>query len=408
MCERRLEAPKGYSKERAAAILSSYPETEKANDVRVIVIMNESLADYSLLGKARFEDPLPILHSRVADGSVFEGKLAVSVFGGGTANTEFEFLTGCSTAFLPENSTPYLQYVDHSMKSLVNDFAGKRKIAIHPYYSEEWNRSQVYQFFGFDQFISGVDFGNTIDINGHSVTERPSTNTIHFGEGPHYVRELISDRTCFERIIDENADFTFAVTMQNHGAYAYRGREFKNHEYVTASVRKDREGKRSLQEMLYTNSNITIDEELYEVNQYLTLSNLTDQAFAELIESLKCDKKKTIVLMFGDHQPGIMIPEHYIDCDESVDMYYVVPYFLWVNFGIEFDAPEYISPNFLSAVLKKNAGMSLDGWDQYRLDILKQYPIITTNFVISENGDITDKSNLMGYEYIQYMLMFDK
>jgi Phosphoglycerol transferase and related proteins, alkaline phosphatase superfamily len=67
-------------------------------------------------------------------------------------------------AFLPEGSMPYLQYVVNDENSIAWDMGelGYSKTAIHPYYSEEWNRTQVYQFLGFDQFISGVDFGNAV------------------------------------------------------------------------------------------------------------------------------------------------------------------------------------------------------------------------------------------------------
>ncbi len=282
-----LEAPENYSDEAAKEILSQYVPTENTDDVRVIVIMNESLADYSLLGIPCFEDPLPYIHSLVESGEAFEGKLAVSVFGGGTSNTEFEFLTGCSTAFLPDGCTPYLQYVDHSMENMVRELGEKSKIAVHPYYSEEWNRTQVYRFFGFDRFISGIDFGSKVEVKGKTATSRPSENIVSFGEGPLYVRGLISDRSCYERIQEENADFTFAVTMQNHGPYDYTGNDFANMAYVTENDRREWTVRHNLVGMLYNVDADNIGDELYKVNQYLTLANLSDQAFEDLIEEIK-------------------------------------------------------------------------------------------------------------------------
>ena len=403
----KLDTPDNYSKEKAEAILEKYQEQHGSDDVRVIVIMNESLADYSLFGTTHFKDPLPYFHTLVDHGEAFEGKLAVSVFGGGTANTEFEFLTGNSTAFLPENCTPYLQYVDHPMNSLVQDVGDISKVAIHPYYAEEWNRTQVYRFLGFDRFLSGVDFGKTVITNGKSATAHANENIISFGDGPIYIRGLISDRTCYERIQEENADFTFAVTMQNHGDYDYSGDDFKNTIYVTEDARREWTGKRSLTGILYDASADGVEDELYKVNQYLTLSKLSDQAFQEFIEDLKQSEQKTIVLLFGDHQPGALIAEHYTDCVESIDMDYIVPYLLWANYDINFDAPEYVSANYLSAVLKKNAGMSLTAWDQFRLEMMEEYPVITANFILDNNGNAVGKDSLKDYEKIQYMRMFD-
>ena len=68
----------------------------------IIVIMNESLADLETLGTVKTDTPLlPFLHS--LDTNVTHGKLYVHVFGGGTADTEYEFLTGNSKQFLPED-----------------------------------------------------------------------------------------------------------------------------------------------------------------------------------------------------------------------------------------------------------------------------------------------------------------
>lgn len=359
--ESRVEPPEGYSDEAAQAILGRYKETDGVNDVRIIVIMNEALADYSLLGETDFEDPLPFIHS--LHENFYEGKMAVSVFGGGTANTEFEFLTGNALAFLPEGSTPYLQFVNHEMESLVSSFEGREKLAVHPYYAREYGRAQVYQFFGFDKFISGEDFGIT-EANDESVT---------------YVRRLVSDQSCFEKIQSENADFTFSVTIQNHGYYNYSGSDFHNIEYVPDAP---------------------------EISQYLTVSNLSDQAFAWLIRDLEKSDQKTIVLMFGDHQPGVVIAEDYVECDVAADTNYIVPYILWANYDIEFEAPAYVSPNYLSAVLKLNAGLPLNAWDQFRLDTMSEYPVITSNYIIDKDGNFVSDAKLNEYKIVQYWRLF--
>ena len=409
--ESGMTAPDGYSKERAEEILSNYTETAGESDVNIIVIMNESLADYSLLGEIPFNDPLPNLHSY--NKNCFCGKLAVSVFGGGTCNTEYEFLTGNAMAFLPEGSMPYLQYVVDEENSVAWDLGqlGYSKTAIHPYYSEEWNRTQVYKFLGFDRFISGVDFGNTVVTNGMRATARPSQNLISFGEGPLYVRGLISDQSCFERVLEESNDhsFIFSVTMQNHGSYEYEGKDFANSEYVTEEDRILPDEKQTIRRNRLVGMAAEMqDNDILQINQYLTCTNLSDNAYKMLTDELEKSDQKTIVLMFGDHQPALLIPENFMRIDELTEaMYYDVPYILWANFDITFDAPAYTSPNYLSAILKKNAGLPLTAWDQFRLEMLKKYPVLSINNIVDTNGNIVDKDKLRDYAIVQYMRMFE-
>lgn len=406
--EGKQEAPEGYSNANASDILSAYAPSDGDADTNIIVIMNESLTDYSLLGKPPFDDPLPNLHGY--RDNAFYGKLAVSVFGGGTSCTEYEFLTGNAMAFLPDGSTPFLQYVAGDENSIARDVAelDYSKIAIHPYYSEEWNRTQVYKFLGFDRFISGVDFGNTVVTNGIGATTVRTENMISFGDGPLYVRGLISDQTCLERVLEESTgrSFVFAVTMQNHGGYAYSGEDFTNREYVTEKdiIPIADRPKAPLQATI---SNAA--DEVYSINQYLTCINLSDAAFKALTDALEASDQKTVVLMFGDHQPSLFIAGKYMKVDDFNDAtYYTVPYILWANYDIEFDAPEYTSPNYLSAILKKNAGLPLTAWDQFRLNAMQEYPVVTANFILDKDGKLVGKDSLKDYELVQYMRMFDR
>ena len=407
----RLEEPEGYTKAEAERILAQYtPEEPRNDDINVLVIMNESLADYSLIGAPRFDDPLPFIHS--LNKNSFEGKLVVDVFGGGTAETEYAFLTGHALAFLPDGVCPYLQYVNRKTDNLASELGalGYDKTAIHPYFSEEWNRSQVYQFFDFDRFISGVDFGNTLVKNRESATAKIADNLMSFGDGPQYVRGLISDQTDVERVLSELGEksFIFNVTMQNHGGYEYAGEDFTSLPYVDETIREDWQGSRILNGMLYSAYSSSVEEEIRKVNQYLTCANLSDQAFQYLLGELEKSEKKTIVLMFGDHQPSLLISEHFVEVDRGIDPDYTVPYILWANFDIEFDAPEITSPNYLSAILKKNAGLPLTAWDQFRLDVMQEYPVVSTHFILDKDGNLIDKAQLREYEFVQYMRLFDK
>ena len=112
-----VDKPEGYDAADAKETLKSYETEEKDAEEgelpNVIVIMDEAFSDPAVLGDMQTnEDYMPFIHSlqQGADHTV-TGYLNVSVKGGNTANTEFEFLTGNSMNFLPSGSIPYQQYI---------------------------------------------------------------------------------------------------------------------------------------------------------------------------------------------------------------------------------------------------------------------------------------------------------
>ena len=110
--------------------------SDNAQKPNIIVIMNEAFSDPSVLGDfTTNEDYMPFVHSLLdgADNTI-SGHLNVSVKGGNTANTEFEYLTGASMAFLPYGSIPYQQYVKKETPSMASYLSslGYYTIAMHP------------------------------------------------------------------------------------------------------------------------------------------------------------------------------------------------------------------------------------------------------------------------------------
>ena len=416
--------PEGYTAEGAEALLAAYTDEEAGKDtssVNLIVIMNESLTDYSLLGETDFEDPLPNIHSMVESGELFEGKLGVSVLGGGTCNTEWEFLTGHTIRFLPDGAYAFMAYVNGESENIARDLksSGYSSAFFHPYYSQEWNRDAVYNdYMGFDS----AEFGDTVGDgladteNRNNVTNGVFDNgsALEFGDSLEYVRTLVSDAQDYELLkemltLDDGTanEFLFNLTIQNHGGYTYDGDDFSSTEYVLGD---------DVSAYLTEAFNQELTSRPSSVNQYLTLTSLSDAAFAELIESLKDTDEPTIVLMFGDHQPAINA-EPYIDLDETLQTdleedTHIVPYFVWSNFDLDYDFPEYTSANYLSAILKDCAGLPLTAWDQFRLNLMEEYPVITSGYVLDGNYQVVENAEstegIVNYQYIQYMRMFEK
>ena len=129
----------------------------------------------------------------------------MQVFGGGTSNTEYEVLTGHSMALLPYVISAYQAYCHPEEYGMVSTLKaqGYTAVAMHPNISGNWNRKNVYQYMGFDEFISS---------GGFQEAER--------------LRNYVSDLGDYQRLIERYEEkepgeklFVFNVTMQNHGGY---------------------------------------------------------------------------------------------------------------------------------------------------------------------------------------------
>lgn len=383
-----VEKPDGYNKEDAAALLASYDtnDTESATHTpNIIVIMNEAFSDLSVLGDFETnEDYMPFLHSLMQEGTpnTISGHLNVSVLGGNTANTEFEFLTGNTMAFLPQGSVAYQQYVksnDYSIATYLKS-KGYDTIAMHPYNASGWDRDKVYPLLGFDTFYSLKDWVNPVKI-----------------------RKYVSDQSCYDKIIElyEQKDantpfFLFNVTMQNHSSYS---EEYDNfHPDITV------EG---------TSSKI--------LPNYLSLIKLSDQALENLIEYFSQADEDTIIVFFGDHQPSnsVAAPVWKINgrsgdslTEEEEALRYKVPFIIWANYDIEAASNVETSANYLGGHVLRAAGLPLYDYRNYLSQLEEQYPVLTAIRAENAQGISTPvkdvKNTLQDYMTLQYYNIFSQ
>ena len=383
-----VEKPDGYNKEDAAALLASYDtnDTESATHTpNIIVIMNEAFSDLSVLGDFETnEDYMPFLHSLMQEGTpnTISGHLNVSVLGGNTANTEFEFLTGNTMAFLPQGSVAYQQYVksnDYSIATYLKS-KGYDTIAMHPYNASGWDRDKVYPLLGFDTFYSLKDWVNPVKI-----------------------RKYVSDQSCYDKIIElyEQKDantpfFLFNVTMQNHSSYS---EEYDNfHPDITV------EG---------TSSKI--------LPNYLSLIKLSDQALCNLIEYFSKADEDTVIVFFGDHQPSnsVAAPVWKINgrsgdslTEEEEALRYKVPFIIWANYDIEAASNVETSANYLGGHVLRAAGLPLYDYRNYLSQLEGQYPVLTAIRAENAQGISTPvkdvKNTLQDYMTLQYYNIFSQ
>lgn len=380
-----VEKPEGYEEEEVKAIMEQYRDENgdgKEEPVNIIAIMNEAFSD---LGEnvELTEDNMPYIHGLEED--VIKGNMYASVFAGNTANTEYEFLTGNTMAFVPENTIPYQLYVKEKYPSLTNILKAQGysgNMAIHPFKRNGFNRPKAYELLGFESFLAEEDF-----------------------ENPEYVREYISDTSSFEKIIEcyesteEKPFFAFNVTMQNHSGYNYKGFD----------------------------TSIQVAEEPGQypgAEQYLNLIKKSDEAFEMLTEYFSKVEEKTVIVMFGDHRPGIEEGFYTLEAgekkaelnDEEYMNRYKVPFIIWANFDIEEAYIDKISANYLSSLVLETAGCEMTGYERYLSELRKDIVAINTRGYWGSNGkfyELEDEDSpyykkLKEYQKIQYNNMFDE
>ena len=148
--------------------LAAYAQPSEAPERKpnIIVIMDEAFSDPAVLADFQTnEDYMPFMHSMMAGAdNTVSGWLNVSVLGGNTANTEFEYLTGNTMAFLPTGSIPYQQYIKAETPSMASHLAslGYKTVAMHPYKATGWDRDKVYPDLGFQEMHFLPDYKNPL------------------------------------------------------------------------------------------------------------------------------------------------------------------------------------------------------------------------------------------------------
>ena len=389
-----VDKPAGYDAEEAAQELAALEEkalsepvladagsVEKGQLPNLIVIMDEAFSDPAILGDFSVnQDYMPFVHSMMngAENTV-SGWLNVSVLGGNTANTEFEYLTGNTMAFLPQGSIPYQQYVEEGTPSLASHLSslGYRTVAVHPYNASGWDRDTVYPAIGFSEMHFLPDFTDVVKV-----------------------RDYVSDQSDFEKLIEiyeQKGDgplFLFNVTMQNHSSYT---ESFDNFD-----------------------PQIKVQDGTQTLNNYLSLLSLSDAALEELISYFEGQDEDTVIVFFGDHQTTNSVIEPILKMNqkssssltaqEEADRY-KVPFFIWANFDIEEQSGVETSANYLAAKTLETAGIPMDGYFTWLSGFSGTVPVISANHVTLSDGTFTnadDQAELLSdYKGYQYYRLFD-
>lgn len=375
-----------YDLEQTLAVLEDASDTvidytQETTPKNLILIMNESLTDFSSLGLDSIsEDPLSYIHS--LEKNTQKGTLYVSTFGGGTSNTEFEVLTGNSMLF-EGGTTPYQDTLnEHAIalpRSLKN--LGFSTHAFHPYNKDFYGRDYVYEYMQFDSYTALEDMTEGFDTIRHLCSDSAD------------YKKLISLYEETRETSEETPFFMFNITIQNHGGYGAS-------DYI---------------------STIEVNNGSHPLaQQFLSLAKESDRAFRELITYFEQVEEPTMIVMFGDHHPSLEPDIYEMIHQKPADQFtleekliqYQTPLILWTNYDIESKEIGNISTNFLQSYILKEANLPMTSYQKYLYQLREEIPVITAHGCIDSEGNVfryekgaPHYEKLKEYEHIQYTNM---
>lgn len=293
---------KKYAKE-AQAINQTRPN--KLTDNTVIMILSETFSDPTRVPGVSFTlDPIPNI--RNVKNTTTSGLMLSPGYGGGTANIEYQALTGLNLAnFNDSLIVPYQQLVPnqnnpYSFNQIWMEKYGKNaSTAVHPFQQSMYLRNINYRKFGFSYLY-------TLD------SKVPLEHTGCIDRSPY-----VSDSEAYQSILDlldkqqdsNSSQFLQLVTMQNHLPY---GDYYDNNEFLDANISED-----------------LSDGERWNINTYTKGINWTDQETADFLNQLDQIDKPITVIFYGDHLPGIYDTA---DMDKNnKTVLHETDYFIWSN-----------------------------------------------------------------------------
>lgn len=370
--------PKDYNQAKIEKIFEQIKQesTVKKSGIKpnVILILSESLWEATKMPKVKFSpDPLSNIRQDI------KGNFISPSFGGGTANVEFELLTGLSNYLFQNDSFPYTDLIRKNTPSLFTVFKnnGYLTSAIHPYSPQFYNRKNIYKYFGLDKFIS--------------LDQMPNFKNA----GPFVSDEFFADEILKQFNSTKEPQLIFGISMQNHDL-------FEPNRFPNQQIKIDGPLNKEDRDILQT---------------YIEGVNLTDKSYKYLKDELKKINRPTIVIMFGDHLPflndnyGIYKSSGYIDNDENnwsqkdrLNMY-STPLTIWNNYGAKIPQLNNIGPAQLSAEI-----LNLTNTEpEYQFKFINQLKEKISYLTKKIGSDISPYQNLLkDYELIQYDILFGK
>lgn len=377
---RAMTKPAGYSRAKMQAIAKQYAKqaqqinrTRKHDSVRsqnLVFVLSESYSDPRRVPGLHISGGNPLAYYDQLAKKTTSGLMVPSGYGGGTANMEYQALTGFSIAlFSPTMPTPYSQLVPYQSHPFAISNFFNYSIGVHPFTANLYSRKTVYRKFGFNKFYH-FDGGSKL------------TYTSKIQHNPR-----VSDKAAYQEVLlhlkQPHNKFIQLATMQNHMPYDpayYRHLQYK------ASANW-----------------IQSDQTKGEIEAYCQGLHYTDQALKEWIHQLDQMKKPVTVVWYGDHLPGIYhglsMGKYGIPLHETNYFIYQNPAAKKLDAGSSSMPHQVVSPNFFPALAFNEMNVKVSPYLALLTSITQNLPAIT----VPTNG--TSKNNSAhqgGTEFINH------
>jgi hypothetical protein len=316
--EEEVDKPDNYSKSKINEIkkeLNSIPSISNTNKPNIVAVQLESFIDIKdIEGINLSENPTPYIDSLKENYS--NGYINVSTFGGGTAISEFEFLTGMNSKDFASGIIPHNTFLlKQAVESLPNDLRneGYTTHLIHNYLGDFYDRDYVYKNLGFDTFTSK-------ELIYYSAWHR---EYIHASKDEVFAREIPNVLKN-----NEGREFVFGITAQLHAPYDETIKEYENG--ITASG--------------------GLNNQDAQLTDYANRLKTIDNMVKDLISEIEKIDEPTVVVFYSDHLPALDFTGSNIESSK-----YKAPYFIWGNIGLEQEVKDIdISDLLIDTLVKSN------------------------------------------------------
>lgn len=405
-----VEKPAGFDKNEAAT-WETGDSTGNGAPVNVIMVMNEAFSAITELPAFTYTDetdPMQTFHGLQAQDNTISGTMVVPGFAGGTANTEFDVMTGMQTNALSPVTTSAFRAFNRNLDSLfrVFDADGYATSYIHPGDCWFYNRENVLKYLGAED-LTFIETMTDVDYKGRWVTDE-------------YCADLI--RTELDSAIaDDTPLFHYFTTIQNHMSYTA---DKYGTDYVYPELETD----------------LTFSEDIETLLKvYIEGVRDADEMLKTLTDDFAARNEPVVLVYYGDHLPYIgdnrqgytELGTDYAQSETeqaNPEAAYEVPYLIWANeAAVEaldwdnavsgLDLSDTISASFLGNVVLELTGRGEDSaWFDFLGDLRREMPVVQKDFVQLSDGttlwelsdvqqDMIDKWREWSYYKLKYKVV---
>ena len=375
-----VDKPDGYSRSEVEQWENeAVAPVGQGKDVNVIMVMNEAFSDISDYSIFHWEeDPLPSLHALQTDPHAITGRMAAPSFAGGTANTEFDVMTGMQTNALSKTTTSSMRVVNRNQDSLFRVFGADDYRTSYIHCGDDWfyNRENVLRWFGAEQTMF-IDQMAAPEMKGRWVTD-------------DYMAGLIEAE--FEAAMAEGRQlFNYTTTIQNHMSYTA---DKYGADYVYPSI----------------DVSVPLSDAVTSMLEvYIEGARDADAMLGRLVEYFSHRNEPVVLVFFGDHLPylgdnQLAYTEMGITQEENwgVLTSYETPFVIWANDSaaeeLDWEAavkqlalPEHLSAAFLGAsVLELTNRTEETPWFRFLCQLRREVPVVQKNFCLLGDGTATE------------------